>query len=259
MYKALTIAGSDSSGGAGIQADIKTMAAHGVYAMSVITALTAQNTTGVYGIMPVEADFVARQLDCVFQDIVPDAIKIGMVADAGVIEVIADRLVTYEAKNIVLDPVMVATSGSRLSTDSAVNALVERLFPIAAVITPNIPEAEYLCGVKIRTAVDMEKAAIMLAEKTGGAVIVKGGHLTESADDLLYCDGSMSWLRSPRVENPNNHGTGCTLSSAIACGLAKGMDIQAAFTEAKKYITGALGAGLNLGKGSGPLNHSFNV
>ena len=259
MYKALTIAGSDSSGGAGIQADIKTMTAHGIYAMSVITALTAQNTTGVYGIMPVSADFVARQLDCVFQDITPDAVKIGMVSDAAVIEVIADRLISYEVKNIVLDPVMVATSGSRLSTDSAVEALVKKLFPIASVITPNIPEAEYLCEMKIATTADMEKAADVLSAKTGGAVIIKGGHLTESADDLLYSNGKSCWLRSPRVENSNNHGTGCTLSSAIACGLATGLDIQTAFANAKAYITGALGAGLDLGKGSGPLNHCFNI
>ena len=259
MYKALTIAGSDSSGGAGIQADIKTMTAHGVYAMSVITALTAQNTTGVYGIMPVATDFVSRQLDCVFQDITPDAVKIGMVADADVIEAIADKLANYKAANIVLDPVMVATSGSRLSNDSAVTALVEKLFPMAAVITPNIPEAEYLCGIKIRATADMEKAAAILADKTGGAVIIKGGHLTQSADDLLYQNGKAEWFCLPRVENPNNHGTGCTLSSAIACGLARGLSVSAAFAGAKKYITGALTAGLDLGKGSGPLNHCFGI
>ena len=259
MYKSLTIAGSDSSGGAGIQADIKTMTAHGVYAMSVITALTAQNTTGVYGIAEVEPDFVARQLDCVFQDIMPDSVKIGMVSNPKIIEVIASKLENYNAKNIVLDPVMVATSGSKLSSDSAVGALVEKLFPLVAVITPNIPEAEFLCEMKIKTTSDMERAAEMLSKKTKGAVIIKGGHLTESADDLLYYNGEFEWLRSPRVDNPNNHGTGCTLSSAIACGLAKGLSVSEAFSQAKEYITGALTAGLDIGKGSGPLNHCYKI
>ncbi len=222
MKTVLTIAGSDSSGGAGIQADIKTVTAHGLYAMSAVTALTAQNTTGVYGIMEVTPEFLANQLDCIFKDIYPDAVKIGMVSSAALIEVIADKLKEYGAQHIVTDPVMVSTSGSRLLAEDAAETLVHTLIPLAEVITPNIPEAEVLCGMEIKTAADMEKAAVKIADFTNGAVLIKGGHDLNDANDLLYANGSFNWLNGERISNPNTHGTGCTLSSAIACGLAKG-------------------------------------
>lgn len=257
MKKVLTIAGSDCSGGAGIQADIKTIAAHGMYAMSAITALTAQNTTGVYGVMEAEPDFVAQQLDCIFHDIVPDAVKIGMVSNLEIIRVIAYKLVEHGAKNIVVDPVMVATSGSKLLSDNAMDMLVTRLLPLAAVITPNIPEAEALTGMVIETPKNMLKAAERIAKTINGGIMIKGGHLTDSADDLLYLEGEAYWFRSQRIDNPNTHGTGCTLSSAIACNLAAGFDLRTSIANAKAYVSGALRAGLDLGKGSGPLHHCF--
>lgn len=259
MKTVLTIAGSDSSGGAGIQADIKTVTAHGLYAMSAVTALTAQNTTGVYGIMEVTPEFLANQLDCIFKDIYPDAVKIGMVSSAALIEVIADKLKEYGAQHIVTDPVMVSTSGSRLLAEDAAETLVHTLIPLAEVITPNIPEAEVLCGMQIKTAADMEKAAVKIADFTNGAVLIKGGHDLNDANDLLYANGSFNWLNGERISNPNTHGTGCTLSSAIACGLAKGDTLTDSVTSAKAYISGALRANLNLGHGSGPLNHMFMI
>ena len=259
MKKVLTIAGSDCSGGAGIQADIKTITAHKMYAMSAITALTAQNTTGVYGILEADADFVAQQIDCIFQDIPPDAVKIGMVASAPIIETIARKLLEYGARQIVADPVMVSTSGSRLLSPGAEEALKTSLFPLAALITPNIPEAEALSGMKICSLEDMLSAARIIAASLNGGVLIKGGHLMGSADDLLYIQGEAVWLRSERVLNPNTHGTGCTLSSAIACNLAAGQDLTAAVQNAKDYVTGALRAGLDLGQGSGPLNHMYRL
>ena len=241
MKKVLSIAGSDSSGGAGIQADIKTITAHKMYAMTAITALTAQNTTGVYGVEEASPEFVGKQLDCIFQDIIPDAVKIGMVS------------------NIVIDPVMVATSGSALMVEGAGKTLVEELFPLGSILTPNIPEAEALSGTEIKSRQDMEEAARIISSFTGGAVLVKGGHLTDRADDLLYEQGKSTWLSGERVENPNTHGTGCTLSSAIACGLAAGKSLEDSVREAKAYITGALKAGLNLGQGSGPLDHMWEM
>ena len=259
MKTALTIAGSDSSGGAGIQADIKTMSANGVYAMSAITALTAQNTTGVYGILEATPDFLANQLDCIFTDIYPDAVKTGMVSSTALIQVIADKLTQYQAKNIVVDPVMVATSGSRLISEEAVDALKERLLPLATVLTPNIPEAEVLSGLTIRNAADMEAAARAISEAYGCAVLCKGGHQINDADDLLWRDGAGKWFRGKRINNPNTHGTGCTLSSAIASNLAKGYGLDEAVERAKAYISGALGAMLDLGAGSGPMNHLFDL
>ena len=259
MKKVLTIAGSDCSGGAGIQADIKTMMAHGVYAMSAITALTAQNTTGVYGVLETTPEFVGQQLDCIFQDIRPDAVKIGMVSNANIIEMIAQKLGDYRAQNIVVDPVMVSTSGSRLISDSALTTLKTKLLPMAAVITPNIPEAECLCGFSVHNTNDMLLAAQTMAAWLTGGIIIKGGHLSDSADDLLLYQGEAHWYRSERVANPNNHGTGCTLSSAIACNLALGYSLPEAFRLAKDYITGALRAMLDLGQGSGPLDHGFNI
>ncbi len=259
MRKILTIAGSDCSGGAGIQADIKTITAHGMYAMSAITALTAQNTTGVYGVEEVTPEFVGRQLDCIFSDIVPDAVKIGMVSSIEIIHTIADKLVEYGAGHIVVDPVMVATSGGKLLSDNAVEALVTRLLPLAEVITPNIPEAEVLTGIAVESTEDMFKAAAGIAGMVRGGIMIKGGHLDHSADDLLYLSGEAHWFHSPRIDNPNTHGTGCTLSSAIACNLALGADLQTSIRKAKEYVTAALKAGLDLGKGSGPLNHCFNI
>lgn len=259
MRTALSIAGSDSCGGAGIQADIKTMTMNGVYAMSAITALTAQNTTGVTGIMEVTADFLRQQIDAVFEDIYPDAVKIGMVSSAELIEVIAEQLIAYKAKNIVVDPVMVATSGSALMKTDAVSALMSKLFPLAAVITPNIPETEVLSGMKVRTKEDMQKAAKVIGDSCGCAVLVKGGHCVNDANDLLYVDGKWRWFEGKRIDNPNTHGTGCTLSSAIASNLAKGFSLEESVQRAKDYISGALAAMLDFGKGSGPINHLFDL
>ena len=259
MKTALTIAGSDSSGGAGIQADIKTMTANGVYAMSAITALTAQNTTGVTGIMEVTPDFLKEQLDCIFTDIRPDAVKTGMVSSSALIEVIAERLRFYGAENIVVDPVMVATSGARLISEDAIETLKKELLPLATVITPNIPEAEVLSGRRVNSKEDMERVALEIYEKYGCSVLCKGGHSVNDANDLLYDGQALIWFKGKRIDNPNTHGTGCTLSSAIASGLAKGYDLPAAVTGAKNYISGALAAMLDLGKGSGPMNHAFAI
>ena len=259
MKTALTIAGSDSSGGAGIQADIKTMTANGVYAMSAVTALTAQNTTGVYGILESTPEFLASQLDCIFTDIFPDAVKTGMVSSTGLIEVIADKLKQYKAKNIVVDPVMVATSGSRLISQEAVDALKELLLPLATVLTPNIPEAEVLSGLTISGPADMEKAAQAIGEAYGCAVLCKGGHDLNDANDLLWRDGTCKWFHGRRIDNPNTHGTGCTLSSAIASNLAKGYDLDTAVERAKAYLSGALAAMLDLGVGQGPMDHLFDL
>ncbi|MBS5603402.1 MAG: bifunctional hydroxymethylpyrimidine kinase/phosphomethylpyrimidine kinase [Enterocloster asparagiformis] len=259
MNTALTIAGSDSSGGAGIQADIKTMTAHGVYAMSAVTALTAQNTTGVTGIMEVTPEFLREQIDDIFTDIYPDAVKIGMVSSRRLIEVIAERLAHYGAANIVVDPVMVATSGARLIGEEAVETLKERLLPMATVLTPNIPEAEVLSGMDVRTAEDMERAAALIGDTYGCAVLVKGGHQLNDANDLLYRGGRLKWFRGKRIHNPNTHGTGCTLSSAIASNLAKGRDLDASVEMAKRYLSLALSDMLDLGRGSGPMNHAFAI
>lgn len=259
MRTALTIAGSDSGGGAGIQADIKTMISNGVYAMSAITALTAQNTTGVTAIMEVTPEFLREQMDCIFTDIYPDAVKIGMVSSSALIETIADKLIEYDAKNIVVDPVMVATSGSKLISDEAIDTLKKRLLPIACVLTPNIPEAEVLSEMEIKTTDDMIKAAGIISETYHCSVLCKGGHNLSDANDLLYRDGSYKWFLGKRIDNPNTHGTGCTLSSAIASNLAKGYDLDTSVERAKEYISGALGAMLDLGKGSGPMDHGFDI
>ena len=259
MKTALTIAGSDSSGGAGIQADIKTMTVHGVYAMSAVTALTAQNTTGVYGIMAADPEVLATPLDCDFTDIRPDAVKIGMLSSGEIMKVVAEKLRQYEAEHVVLDPVMVSTSGSRLMQEEAVQVMREQLFPLAEIITPNIPETEVLTGMEIRNAEDMEKAAAKLQNACGCAVLCKGGHRVNDANDLLCMNGGMHWLPGKRVDNPNTHGTGCTLSSAIASNLALGYSLEEAVRKAKTYLTGALEAGLNLGKGSGPVNHIYGL
>lgn len=259
MKKILTIAGSDCSGGAGIQADIKTITAHKMYAMSAITALTAQNTTGVYGVFEATPEFVGQQLDCIFTDILPDAVKVGMVSNPEIIEMIAAKLKEYDAKNIVVDPVMVATSGSKLISDGAMSVLVTRLLPLATVITPNLHEAEALCGFAIETEEDMLRSAETIAEMVRTGVLIKGGHLPDTADDLLYTDGKAHWFQAPRIDNPNTHGTGCTLSTAIACNLGAGYSVEESIKNAKEFITGALKDGLDLGQGSGPLNHCFRL
>lgn len=256
---ALTIAGSDSSGGAGIQADLKTMLANGVYGMSVITALTAQNTMGVTAISEVTPEFLGQQIDAVFTDIFPDAVKIGMTSNAQLVEVIAEKLIFYKAKNIVVDPVMIATSGARLISENAVDMLKNRLFPIATLVTPNIPEAEAVSGMKIADKTDMEKAAQRISEEYGCTVLLKGGHSINDANDLLYENGGTTWFGGIRINNPNTHGTGCTLSSAIASNLAKGYGLNVSVQLAKEYISGALSAMLDIGKGSGPLHHGFNI
>lgn len=259
MKTALTIAGSDSSGGAGIQADLKTMTLNGVFAMSAITSLTAQNTTGVADILDATPEFLAEEIDAVFTDIRPDAVKIGMVSSKELIHVIAEKLKAYQAGHIVLDPVMVATSGAKLLQDDAISALTGELIPLAEVVTPNIPEGEILSGMKITTASDMEKAAANISEKYGCAVLLKGGHQTNDANDLLFAHSKMHWFNGKRIDNPNTHGTGCTLSSAIAANLAKGFDLKTSVEKAKVYISGALAAMLDLGHGSGPMNHAFDI
>jgi hydroxymethylpyrimidine/phosphomethylpyrimidine kinase len=259
MKTALTIAGSDSSGGAGIQADIKTMTMNGVFAMSAVTALTAQNTTGVQGIFEVSPDFLAQQIDSVFTDIRPDAVKIGMVASSGLIEAISERLRFYKAENIVVDPVMVATSGAKLISDDAVETLRQELLPLAAIATPNIPETEGLSGIAVRSPADMEKAAEKISAEYGCAVLCKGGHRLNDANDLLCRGDRLRWFTGKKINNPNTHGTGCTLSSAIAANLAKGYGLEEAVARAKEYISGALAAMLDLGAGSGPMDHAFDL
>lgn len=259
MRTAITIAGSDSSGGAGIQADIKTMIANGVYAMSAITALTAQNTTGVTSILNATPEFLEDELDAIFTDIYPDAVKIGMVSESGLICAIAKKLRQYQAKNIVVDPVMVATSGARLISEDAVETLKKELFPLADVLTPNIPEAEVLTGRTITGTQEMIEAAKQISENYHCAVLCKGGHNVNDANDLLYANGGYRWFYGKRINNPNTHGTGCTLSSAIASNLAKGYDLETSVKRAKDYISGALAAMLDLGKGSGPMDHGFAI
>ena len=256
MRTAVTIAGSDSSGGAGIQADIKTMMANGVYAMSAITALTAQNTTGVTSILNATPEFLGQELDAIFTDIYPNAVKIGMVSEGGLIRTIAAKLRQYEAKNIVVDPVMVATSGARLISEEAVETLKKELFPL---LTPNIPETEVLTGMEVKTTEDMIEAAKRISEEYHCAVLCKGGHQLNDANDLLYADGTYRWFNGKRINNPNTHGTGCTLSSAIASNLAKGFSLEESVERAKDYISGALAAMLDLGKGSGPMDHGFAI
>ena len=259
MKTALSIAGSDSCGGAGIQADNKTMTMNGVYAMSAITALTAQNTTGVRSILESTPEFLRDQIDAVFEDIRPDAVKTGMVSSSELITVIADRLRFFKAENIVVDPVMVATSGSELLENGAVSTLTKELLPLATLVTPNIPEAEVLSKLTVHTKEDMERASKLIGDTYGCAVLLKGGHSINDANDLLYANGRYKWFCGKRIDNPNTHGTGCTLSSAIASNLAKGYDLEASIQRAKDYISDALAAMLDLGKGSGPIDHAFDL
>ena len=259
MKTALSIAGSDCSGGAGIQADLKTMTMNGVYAMSVITALTAQNTTGVRAIQESTPEFLKQQLDAVFEDIYPDAVKIGMVASGELTRVIADRLRYYNAGNVVVDPVMVASAGSSLIKQNAVQILIRELLPISTLVTPNIPEAQVLSGLTIAKKEDMIAAAKQIGDSYHCSVLLKGGHSINDANDLLYVNGNLIWFEGKRIDNPNTHGTGCTLSSAIASNLAKGFTLSESVQRAKDYISGALAARLDLGEGSGPMNHAFDL
>jgi hydroxymethylpyrimidine/phosphomethylpyrimidine kinase len=257
--RVLTIAGSDSGGGAGIQADIKTITMHGCYAMSVVTALTAQNTLGVTGILEVPPEFIAKQMDAVFTDLEPDAVKIGMVSGVKPVHIIAEKLKEYRPKRLVIDPVMISTSGHRLLQQDAMDALMTELLPLADILTPNIPEAEALTGKAIAGIADMRAAAELLAEKYDAAVLVKGGHLTDTATDVL-CEGSKTTeLPAVRIDTKNTHGTGCTLSAAIASNLAKGMSVMVSTCAAKGYLASALRAGFDIGQGSGPLLHNFNL
>ena len=257
MKTALSIAGSDCSGGAGIQADLKTMTMNGVYAMSAITALTAQNTTGVRAIQESTPEFLKQQIDAVFEDIYPDAVKIGMVASSELIRVIAERLRFYNAGNVVVDPVMVASAGSLLIRQEAVQTLIQELLPVSTLVTPNIPEAQILSGLTIEDKEDMISAAKYIADSYRCAVLLKGGHNINDANDLLYANGELRWFEGERIHNPNTHGTGCTLSSAIASNLARGFTLTESVQRAKDYISGALTAMLDLGSGSGPMNHAF--
>ena len=227
--------------------------------MSAITALTAQNTCGVQAVMEASPGFLCQQLDAVFTDIRPDAVKVGMMSSSVLVEVAAGRLACYGAENVVVDPVMVATSGSRLACDEAVEALKRFLFPLACLITPNIPEAEVLAGMAIRTPRDMQEAARLLHERYGCAVLCKGGHALNDANDFLQTVEGGTWLCGERIENPNTHGTGCTLSSAVATYLAQDVPLLQAVKQAKAYVAGALAAQLNLGQGSGPLDHAYGV
>lgn len=257
MKTVLTIAGSDSSGGAGIQADLKTITCHKLYGMSAITALTAQNTTGVYEIHNSPLDFMEAQLDAVFTDIIPDAVKIGMVPTIELMELVARKLKQYQAKNVVLDPVMVATSGGVLMEEKAIDTLIHKLFPMATVITPNIIEASKLSNVAITSLEDMISAARKLSQFFDGYILIKGGHLTGEPEDILYHKEKITVIPGKRSQNKNTHGTGCTLSSAIACHLAMGEGVEESVQKAKEYISGAIDANLNLGKGKGPLMHWY--
>lgn len=255
MKKILTIAGSDSSGGAGIQADIKTITAHKMYAMSVITSLTAQNTNGVFGILNTPSEFTAQQIDCVFSDIYPNAVKIGMLSTSENILTVSERLKYYNAENIVVDPVMISTSGHSLISDDAKEVLVNKLFPLATLITPNIPEAECLSDMKIRNFSDAITSANCIYKKFKVNVLLKGGHSSSKADDILVHNGNQIIIHGNIINSDNTHGTGCTLSSAIACNLASGNSLEICIKNAKKYLENAMSTGLNLGKGNGPLNH----
>lgn len=259
MKKVLSIAGSDSSGGAGIQADIKTMAAHNVFAMTAITAVTAQNTLGVTAIQDISVDVVENQLDAVFTDIFPDAVKIGMVSSKEIIRIIARKLEQYPVKNVVLDPVMVSTSGSRLLEQASIDSLMGELIPLADIITPNLYEAEILSGMEIRSLQQLQKAGEIIFDKTRVHVLVKGGHLEGKKVDILISSEGTEFFEGPHIDNPNTHGTGCTLSSAIASNLALGKELRTAVRDAKAYVSRAISYGLDLGKGSGPLNHMVGV
>ncbi len=259
MKNVLTIAGSDSCGGAGIQADLKTFSAHGVYGMSVITAVTAQNTQGVLAVQDISAELIGKQIEAIFEDISVHGLKIGMVSQIDTISTIAEGLGFYKPSNIVLDPVMVSKSGYHLLQPEAKEALISKLLPLATVVTPNIPEAEVLTGIKIDSVEEMKKAARMIFEMGPQNVLVKGGHLDDKATDILFDGINTSCLESRRIDTKNTHGTGCTLSAAIASNLAKGFPVGEAVAKAKEYITEAIENSLSIGKGVGPTNHFYTL
>lgn len=258
IKKCLTIAGSDCSGGAGIQADLKTFSAHGVYGASVITSVVAENTSRVISLRNVPVDEIEKQIDAVFEDIEIDAVKLGMLPTAEIIEAVAGKLRKYKPSFIVCDPVMVATSGDALSESGIGKAFIEHLFSVSDIITPNIPEAEALSGIEINTPDDMRAAAKALAETGAEAVLVKGGHLTENALDILY-DGGFSEFAAVRINSHNTHGTGCTLSSAIAANLALGNDLTNSVKNAKNYVTEAIENSYTIGKGHSPVHHFYKL
>lgn len=260
MFRALTIAGSDSCGGAGIQADLKSFQANGVYGMSAITAVTVQNTMGVFGIQDINPEIIEGQIDAIFEDIRVDAVKIGMVSKIESIKAISKSLRKLsDIPKVVLDPVMISKSGFNLLSKDAKDTLVNELFPLAELITPNLPEAEEILGSEIKTVEEMKIAAQKLMELGPKAVLVKGGHLEDDATDLLYDGKEYVLLPQERINTVHTHGTGCTLSSAIAANLAKGMTIKDAVIEGKKYITSAIKYGFELGKGVGPTNHFYEL
>lgn len=265
MKTALTIAGSDSCGGAGIQADLKSFSANGVYGMSVITAVTAQNTQGVFAVQDITPELIGQQIDAIFTDIEVDAVKIGMVSQIASIEAISEKLIKYKPKNIVLDPVMISKSGYSLLQPEAKTALIEKLLPLADVLTPNLPEAEAILGEKLKrefkiTNVDEMVLAAEELHKLGPKyVLVKGGHLEGKAVDVLFDGQSMTFLETERINTKNTHGTGCTLSSAIAANLALGLSIVESVKKAKNYITTAIEQSLEIGKGVGPTNHFYTL
>lgn len=257
MKKVVTIAGSDSSGGAGIQADLKTFSAHGVFGMSVIAAVTAQNTKEVIDVQNISPDIIGKQIDAIFDDIEVDAVKIGMISEIEGIKIVSERLREYKPQNVVLDPVMVSKSGYSLMNPNSVETLIKELIPIVSVVTPNIPEAEIIANIKIETISDMEKAAKIIYNMGPKNVLIKGGHLTGDATDVLYDGENFIYLKNERINTKNTHGTGCTLSSSIASNLALGMNIKEAVENAKKYITTAIEHSLPIGHGSGPTNHFY--
>lgn len=257
MKTALTIAGSDSGGGAGIQADLKAFSAQGVFGMSVITAITAQNTVEVRGVQNVELTMIQSQIEAVFDDIQVDAVKIGMLSSADVVQVVAETLAKYEAAPIILDPVMISKAGHHLLQEQAIVALKKVMVPMATMITPNVPEAEVLTGMKIDTAEDMEKACLAMHALGAKTVLLKGGHLARDPNDLFYDGTEFYWYEGKRIETKNTHGTGCTLSSVITANLAKGVSLTEAVEVAKDYITSAIQHSFDLGKGHGPVHHFY--
>jgi len=259
MNLALTIAGSDSSGGAGIQADIKTFFAHGVYGMSVITSITAQNTTGVLEIEDVSDEMVNLQMKAIFDDLYPNSIKIGMVSNKNIIKVIAKNLKLYHANKVVLDPVMISKSGSHLLKADAIDALKKELIPLSLIVTPNLMEASELTNKKVTNVYEMKEASKKILELGPKTVLIKGGHLCEDAIDIFYDGKEFYEIKSERIETKNTHGTGCTYSSAIAANLALGYDLFDSILKAKEYITGAIRFSLSIGHGVGPTNHFWNI
>lgn len=260
MKHLLTIAGSDSSGGAGIQADLKTFAAHGVFGMSVITAVTAQNTCGVTLVQDMSPDMITAQIDAVFSDIRVDGVKVGMVSRSESIRAIAEGLKKWKPPVVVIDPVMISKSGYPLLQPASCDTLIRELLPLATLLTPNLPEAEAICGFSIKTEGDMEKAATAILSMGAKAVLVKGGHLEgRKADDFLSDGKESIWLSGERIKTEHTHGTGCTLSSALASNLAKGMSLLDAVQAGKKYVTTAIAHGIALGKGHGPTHHFVDL